>query len=122
MPKLYSYSGKRFDIHEVMGVLDRDPSGKLMFLRSENEQGKGTVIDKAGNLVNNKGYIVNERGDICSRQGPVLFRKETLANGEFPKFFPFSRFNIKTVMGDFDLDPEGVPVLERRPNGDLVDK
>jgi len=67
MPKLYTYSGKRFDIHEVMGVLDRDPSGKLIFLQSENEQGKGAVIDKGGNLVNNRGYIVNERGDVCSR-------------------------------------------------------
>lgn len=122
MPKLYTYSGKRFDIHEVMGVLDRDPDGKLIFLRSENEHGKGAVIDQGGNLVNNKGYIVNDRGDICSRQGPVLFAKETLRNGEFPKFFPFSRFNIKTVMGEFEIDPQGVPILERKPNGTLVDK
>lgn len=97
MPKLYTYSGKRFDIHDVMGVLDRDPEGKLIFLQSEDEAGRGTVIDQGGSLVNNKGYIVNDRGDICSRQGPILFEKETLKNGEFPKFFPFSRFNIKTV-------------------------
>jgi hypothetical protein len=55
--------------------------------------------------VNNKGYIVNDRGDICSRSGPVLFNKDMLRNGEFPKFFPFSRFNIKTIQGDFKLDP-----------------
>jgi len=39
MPKLYTHSGKRFDIHEVMGVLDRDPEGKLIFLQSEDGQG-----------------------------------------------------------------------------------
>jgi hypothetical protein len=105
MPKLYTYSGKRFDIHDVMGVLDRDAEGKLIFLQSEDEDGKGNVIDLGGNLVNHKGYIVNENGDIAHRAGPVLFKKETLKNGEFPKFFPFSRFNIKTIQGDYELDP-----------------
>jgi hypothetical protein len=29
MPKLYTYSGKRFDVHEVMGVFERTSQGDL---------------------------------------------------------------------------------------------
>ena len=60
MPKLYTYSGQRFDIHEVMGVFDRKADGTLEFIETQDEMGKDVVIDKGGNLVNAKGYIVNE--------------------------------------------------------------
>lgn len=29
MPKLYTYAGKRFDIHEAMGVFERTSNGDL---------------------------------------------------------------------------------------------
>jgi len=97
MPKLYTYSGQRFDIHEVMGVFDRKQDGTLDFITTQDEHGRDVVIDKGGNLVNPNGYIVNERGDICSRVGHVLFTKDQLRNNEFPKFFPFTRFNLRSV-------------------------
>ena len=73
-------------------------------------------------MVNDRGYIINERGDVCSRAGPVLFEASTLRSGEFAKFFPFTRFSIKTIQGDFELDGANMPILDRKPNGDLNDK
>ena len=44
-----------------------------------------------------------------------------LKNGEFPKIFPFTRFNINRVLGDFDLSSNGQPALTMK-NGSLFDK
>lgn len=73
-------------------------------------------------MVNEKGYIVNKDGHMCTRQGRVIFDKKFLKNGEFPKIFPFTRFDISRVLGDFDMDPTGVPMLVRDSNGIFVDK
>lgn len=72
-------------------------------------------------MVNSKGYIINAAGDICTRQGKVLFKKCNLKNGEFPKVFPFTRFNIARCLGDFDLQDNGQPALTSR-DGFLFDK
>jgi hypothetical protein len=40
-----------------------------------------------------------------------LFLASHLKNGEFPKIFPFTRFNINRILGDFDLMSNGQPVL-----------
>jgi len=45
MPKLYNYQGKRFDIHDVMGVFERDEAGKLNFIKQQNAQGKDIILD-----------------------------------------------------------------------------
>lgn len=71
MPKLYNYAGKRFEIHDVMGVFERDQDGKLKIIKQND-----LLLDMAGNMVNERGYIINESGDICSRAGPVLFTKD----------------------------------------------
>jgi hypothetical protein len=92
-----------FEIHDVMGVFDRDPSRKIKLLKGKDERGKEVTVDKAGYMVNNKGYIVNREGSICTRQGKVFFLSKHLKDGEFPKIFPFTRFNINRVLGDFDL-------------------
>lgn len=39
MPKLYTYSGKTFEIQEVMGVFDRDGNGKIQLLTGRDERG-----------------------------------------------------------------------------------
>jgi hypothetical protein len=80
------------------------------------------LVDKAGYLVNEKGYIINRDGHICTRQGKVFFLKQHLKEGEFPKIFPFTRFNINRVLGDFEMDPGGMPILEKNHNGALIDK
>lgn len=122
MPKLYNYEGKRFDIHDVMGVFERDEDNRLKFIKQKDAHGREVTLDQGGNLVNDRGYIVNEKGDVCSRAGLVLFEAKTLRNGEFAKFFPFTKFSIKTVMGDFELDGANMPILDRKPNGNLNDK
>jgi hypothetical protein len=94
-----------------MGVFDREASDNIKFLRGKDEIGRDVAVDKAGYMVNNKGYIINKEGCICTRQGRVLFLASHLKNGEFPKIFPFTRFNINRILGDFDLMSNGQPVL-----------
>jgi hypothetical protein len=121
IPKLYNYQGKTFEIHEIMGVFDRDASDNIKYVRGKDENGRDVAVDKAGYMVNNKGYIINKEGCICTRQGKVLFLASHLKNGEFPKIFPFTRFNINRILGDFDLMSNGQPVLTSQ-NGMLLDK
>ena len=52
MPKLYTYSGKTFEIQEVMGVFDRDNKGKIQLLTGKDERGQNVTVDKAGFMVN----------------------------------------------------------------------
>jgi len=51
-----------------------------------------------------------------------MFEKRFLKNGEFPKIFPFTKFNIKRVLGDFEMDPLGNPILDRGSDGTFVDR
>lgn len=122
MPKMYNYSGKTFEIQEVMGVFDRDSDGNIQMLQGKDEKGSDVFVDKAGFMVNEKGYIINKEGHICTRQGRVLFFKHQMKHGEFPKIFPFTRFNISRVVGDFDMDPAGAPILQRDADGSFVDR
>ena len=122
MPKLYTYSGKTFEIQEVMGVFDRDSKGKIQLLTGRDERGQNVTVDKAGFMVNNQGYIVTKEGHISTRLGKILFWKNQLKNGEFPKIFPFTRFNIQRVLGDVEMDPGSRPVLLRNAKGQTVDR
>ena len=122
MPKLYNYYGKTFELQEVMGVFDRDTNGKIQLLLGKDERGKDVYVDKAGFMVNQKGYIVTRDGHICTREGKVLFLKSHLKAGEFPKIFPFTRFNINRVLGDIEMDPGGQPILSKNEYGQTVDK
>jgi hypothetical protein len=44
-----------------------------------------------------------------------------LRDGEFPKIFPFTRFNINRVLGDFYVSADGQPILKIVGNT-LLDK
>ena len=122
MPKLYNYHGKTFELQEVMGVFDRDGAGNIQLLLGKDERGKDVFVDKAGFMVNQRGYIVTRDGHICTREGKVLFLKAHLKNGEFPKIFPFTRFNINRILGDIEMDPGGQPILEKNDYGLTFDK
>ena len=122
LPKLYNYYGKTFELQEVMGVFDRDSQGAIQLLLGRDEAGKDVYVDKAGFMVNKKGYIVTRDGHVCTREGKVLFLRAQLKNGEFPKIFPFTRFNINRILGDIEMDPGGQPILSRNAHGQLVDK
>ena len=75
LPRLYNYSGKTFELSDVMGVFDRDSAGEIQKLRGKDEKGRDVFVDKAGFMVNNKGYIVTRDGHICTREGKVIFLK-----------------------------------------------
>lgn len=35
---------------------------------------------------------------------------------------PFSKFNVKNVLGDFEMDPLGQPILEKQGDGEFKDR
>ena len=50
-----------------------------------------------------------------------MFVKEHLKNGEFPKFFLFTKFNIDNISGDYEKSPLSEPILSKDNNGNFVD-
>ena len=73
-------------------------------------------------MVNHQGYIVNEDGHVSTRQGKILFFNNQLKNGEFPKIFPFTRFNIHRILGDVEMDPAGNPIIHSKTAKKHVDR
>lgn len=57
--KLFNYQGKRFDIKDVMGQLQKDQYGNIQ----PQLRGKD-LLDNLGRLVNDKGYLIDEAGNI----------------------------------------------------------
>lgn len=117
-PRLFNLNGRRFEIGDLCGQLSRDSNGALIFKKNK----KGQTVDNAGRLVNDKGYLVDESGNIVDRDRKKMFERRYLKNGEFPKIFPFTKFNIKRVLGSFEMDPLGNPILDRGPSGELLDR
>lgn len=118
LPKLFNYNGRRFDIVDTIGQLDKDASGEIMPLTDKS----GKLKDKLGRLINSKGYLIDEFGNVIDKDGRQIFEKKHLKNDEIPKIFPFTKFNIKNVLGDFEMDPLGNPILEKDKNGNLIDR
>jgi len=115
-----TYSGRRFDIKDVMGAFEKDDNSKI---RPQKQTAKGGyLIDLLGRRVSDKGYLIDEAGNVVDRDQKVIFKKCELKNGEFPKIFSFTKFNIKTIMGDFDTNANGQPQLNKGKHGGFVDK
>lgn len=115
--KLLNYQGRRFDIKDVMGCFEKDDHAKIKLQKSN----KG-FVDLVGRRVSEKGYLVDAAMNIIDTQGRVIFNKCDLKNGEFPKIFPYTKFNIRNVMGDFDMNASGNPVLSKGKHGGFVDR
>lgn len=118
LPKLFNYNGRRFDIVDTIGQLDKDANGEIMPLTDKS----GQLKDKQGRLINSKGYLIDKFGNVIDKDGRQIFEKKHLKNDEIPKIFPFTKFNIKNVLGDFEMDPLGNPILEKDANGNLIDR
>lgn len=70
MQKLLNYSGKRFDIKDVIGVFDKDRNGNIMPLRSQD----GTqLLDNIGRRVNERGYLIDQDGNVIDKDGKRIF-------------------------------------------------
>lgn len=119
MPQLFTYKGKKFDLKEVMGALDKDRKGHIIIRRDA----KGNLVDKLGRLVNQKGYLIDKDGNVVSSEGgKVMFENYTLTkDGEIPKLFSFLKFNIDEVRGDYEMDPLGNPMLTKARDGTFND-
>lgn len=51
-----------------------------------------------------------------------MWQKYELKGGEFPKIFPFTKFNIKRVVGDCDKTASGNSTLSKGVHGGWVDR
>lgn len=108
LPKLFTYQKVRFDIKDVMGIFEKDSQGRIV--PTQSQRGGGGLVDTTGRKVNEKGYLVDASGNVIDCNGKLLWRVEHLKNGEFPKIFPFSKFNVQRVRGDLDFDARGHPL------------
>jgi hypothetical protein len=120
IPTLFNYNGRRFDVTDVIGIVDKDEAGNII----PQTDDKGRLIDKLGRLINTKGYLIDEFGNVIhsGKDGRVIFEKSHLLNDEIPKIFPFTKFNIKNILGDFDQDPGANPILSKDKDGNLFDR
>jgi len=58
--------------------------------------------------------LIDYNGNIVDINGKKVFDKKYLSsNGDFPKIFPFTKFNVKNIQGEFEMDPMGNPILEK---------
>ncbi len=118
IPQLFTYKGKKFDLLDVMGHFDKDRKGNIII----RKDAKGKMVDKKGRSVNAKGYLIDADGNVINTDGKVMFESFTLTKaGEIPKLFPFLKFNIDEVKGDYEMDPLGNPMLQKTRDGHLVD-
>jgi hypothetical protein len=71
--------------------------------------------------VNRKGYLIDEFGNVIDSNGREIFEAKHLYDDEIPKIFPFTKFNIKSILGEFEMDPLGNPILDKDAKGNLKD-
>lgn len=117
LPKLFNYNGRRFDITDCIGQFEKDSNGDIIPIQDS----KGVMVDMLGRTVNSKGYLVDAFGNVIDNAGRQIFEQKHLENDEIPKIFPFTKFNVKNVQGDFEMDPLGVPILDKDRDGNLID-
>ena len=65
---------------------------------------------------------VDSDGNVIDRSGKRIFAKAHLKNGEFPKIFLFTKFNIDNITGDFEMSPLSEPILDEDANGNFIDR
>lgn len=80
------------------------------------------MTDNLGRPINSKGYLIDELGNVIDKDGRQIFEKKHLYEDEYPKIMPFSKFNVKNVLGDFEMDPLGQPILEKQGENDFKDR
>lgn len=117
LPKLFNYNGRRFDVADVIGQCDKDAKGEII----PHQDARGRLVDNLGRPINARGYLIDEFGNVIDKDGRQIFEKKHLLDGEIPKILPFTKFNIKNILGDFEMDPLGNPILDKDAHGNLVD-
>ena len=69
LPLLFNYKGKKYDVKDVIGELDKDRQGNIIIRRDKDNQ----MVDKRGHRVNNKGYLLDGQGNVINKDGKVIF-------------------------------------------------
>jgi len=105
--KLFNYQGRRFDIKDVMALFEKDGNGMIQ----PHKNKKGELCDMFGRLCTEKGYLADSAGNVTDVNGKLVWQKFELKGGEFPKIFPYTKFDIKQVQGDCDKTASGNPML-----------
>lgn len=77
--------------------------------------------DSFGRRVNERGYLIDKDGNIVDKDGRKVWFNKDLKHGDFPKIFPFTKFNIHNVQGDFEMSPLTDPILKKDANGNHFD-
>lgn len=95
-----------------MGQFEKDINSRIV-----PQNGKEGLCDNLGRRCNDKGYLIDAFGNIIDINGKQLWKKTDLKNGEFPKIFPFTKFNIRSVRGDFQIDAKGQEIHSKDPSG-----
>ena len=101
-------------------MFDKDANGNIILQRGDVGS---QFVDNLGRRVNEKGYLIDSEGNIIDREGKRIFAREHLKKGEFPKIFLFTKFNIETITGDFEMSPLSEPILDKDPaTGAFIDQ
>ena len=114
---MFNYNGRRYDISDCIGQVEKDSKGNFVPIPDK----KGNLFDQLKRRINSRGYLIDEFGNVIDRDGRQIFEKKHLENDEIPKIFPFTKFNVKNVLGDFEMDPLGNPMLEKDKKGGFKD-
>lgn len=114
---LYNYSGTKYSMIDVMGTFTMTSTNEIALIQSTSKRGTVLYRDLSGHLVNNKGYLVDAHGNIVDRSGKIIWHKHHLKNSEFPKFFSFSKLDLKLIQGRFNTGPDNKPILKCNPSG-----
>jgi hypothetical protein len=118
VPKLFNYNGRRFDITDTIGQVDKDADGNMVL----KKDAQGKLTDNLGRPINSKGYLIDDSGNVIDKDGRQIFEKKNLLSDEIPKILPCTKFNVKNVLGDFEMDPLGNPILDKDSKGNLIDR
>jgi hypothetical protein len=65
LPKLFNYNGKRFDITDTIGQVDKDADGSIV----PKKDNQGKLIDNLERLINSKGYLIDKQGNVIDKDG-----------------------------------------------------
>jgi hypothetical protein len=125
IPNPYKVERLNFNPFEIMGDFDYDKhTMKPIILKSKKT---GKLVDKNLRQVNQFGYFIDEGGNIVNHESKIRLRRDMLrSNGDFPYLLNYEgkAYDIKTVIGQFDRDPQSKQILLRTQPGTncLVDR
>ena len=96
---------RTFNVHDILGELDRDDRGNIKVLQDS----QGNNVDKTGQATNARGYLQDPAtGDILENhtKQKLFDASEINDKGEVPAPFCVEKFNFNPhdIMGDFDFN------------------